>query len=135
MHFKEVCKGCGVLLSQCRCPGPKETREGLCGSCRAAGITLIPNTPPLASFAGASSAQARAILRPALGRRRMVEALEYLAAAEPWIREIEMQALRAHDPAFSAAVLELGKIVRSAHASASAAMGDWVPGGLVQKGG
>jgi hypothetical protein len=77
----------------------------------------------LTSFAGHSSAQARAV----------VETLEYLTAAEPWIREIEMQALRAHDPAFSAAVLELGKIVRSARVSASAAVGDWVPGGLVPK--
>ena len=103
MHYKEVCRVCKVVISQCRCPGQKEIREGLCKAC-ASGARPI----------GLTSDNAL---------RNTVEALDFLVAAEPWLREIEMQALRAHDPAFSAAVLELGKVVRSARVSASAAVG------------
>jgi len=34
-HFIEVCKYCGDVISQCRCPSPnKEKREGVCNRCK-----------------------------------------------------------------------------------------------------
>ena len=35
-HFIEVCKSCGDVISQCRCPDPnKEKRYGVCAKCAA----------------------------------------------------------------------------------------------------
>lgn len=34
-HFIEICKHCGDVISQCRCPSPnKEKREGVCDKCK-----------------------------------------------------------------------------------------------------
>ena len=35
-HFKEVCKRCEAVLTQCRCPSPvkKIIKKRLCGKCR-----------------------------------------------------------------------------------------------------
>lgn len=33
-HFIEICKLCGDVISQCRCPSPyKVEREGICTKC------------------------------------------------------------------------------------------------------
>lgn len=34
-HFKELCKYCGTVISQCRCADPSKTvRYGVCASCK-----------------------------------------------------------------------------------------------------
>lgn len=33
-HFVEKCKSCGIVISQCRCPGPKLVKHGLCDACK-----------------------------------------------------------------------------------------------------
>lgn len=32
-HFTEVCKLCEVVISNCRCRGPKETKYSICNKC------------------------------------------------------------------------------------------------------
>jgi hypothetical protein len=32
-HFKRVCRICGKVIAQCRCPGPKALEMGLCDGC------------------------------------------------------------------------------------------------------
>ena len=32
-HPKEVCRYCGAVIMECRCPGPKEIRYGVCDRC------------------------------------------------------------------------------------------------------
>ena len=32
-HYKEVCQYCGAVIMECRCPGPKEIRYGVCDRC------------------------------------------------------------------------------------------------------
>lgn len=32
-HFIEICRGCGGVIAQCRCPGPKVTKYGFCPEC------------------------------------------------------------------------------------------------------
>ncbi|KKT82774.1 MAG: hypothetical protein UW79_C0001G0030 [Candidatus Yanofskybacteria bacterium GW2011_GWA2_44_9] len=29
-HYKEICRDCETVISQCRCAGPKTIRLGLC---------------------------------------------------------------------------------------------------------
>jgi hypothetical protein len=37
-HFIEICKYCGDVIAQCRCPSPnKEKRIGVCDKCRELG--------------------------------------------------------------------------------------------------
>jgi len=36
-HYKEVCRYCGAIIMQCRCPGPKEIRYGVCDNCASGG--------------------------------------------------------------------------------------------------
>lgn len=33
-HFKEVCQFCDAAISQCRCPGTKTIRRGICPACK-----------------------------------------------------------------------------------------------------
>ena len=33
-HYLKRCKGCQVVMGQCRCIGPKETEWVLCGDCK-----------------------------------------------------------------------------------------------------
>ncbi len=42
-HFKEICKECGDVIKQCRCPGEKTVIESTCDSCKAS-VTLVPDT-------------------------------------------------------------------------------------------
>ena len=42
-HFKEICKECGIVIKQCRCPGEKTVIESTCDSC-AGTVTLLPDT-------------------------------------------------------------------------------------------
>lgn len=32
-HFIKRCTYCGVVISQCRCPGPRKLRRGVCADC------------------------------------------------------------------------------------------------------
>ena len=32
-HYKELCRCCGKVIMECRCPGPKELRYGVCDKC------------------------------------------------------------------------------------------------------
>lgn len=34
-HFKEICRVCGALITQCRCPAlDKTVRYGICEGCK-----------------------------------------------------------------------------------------------------
>lgn len=47
-HYIERCKYCDAVMGQCRCPGPKETRYGVCSRCAkniALGVPLYPPAP------------------------------------------------------------------------------------------
>jgi hypothetical protein len=53
-HFKEVCRGCGATITQCRCPDPnKEIRYGFCQTCSK---KLYDPTAPENSAAGYQAA-------------------------------------------------------------------------------
>ena len=46
-HFIEICKNCGIIINQCRCPSlNKEKRYGLCEPCRVAINLKTPPAPP-----------------------------------------------------------------------------------------
>lgn len=44
-HFIELCRGCGILISQCRCPGPREKRWSVCARCKAEGRDRPATSP------------------------------------------------------------------------------------------
>lgn len=37
-HFRQLCRHCGEVIMQCRCPGPKPITYGVCEACRKAGL-------------------------------------------------------------------------------------------------
>lgn len=100
-HYVVKCTGCGTIISQCRCPGNKEQRTGICAECR----------KPV-EFGGPEAAQARSLR----------EALELLFEAERWLVEVETLVMRAHDSGFEHAVAELGQRIRLARKAASLAV-------------
>ena len=54
-HFIEVCKFCGDVITQCRCPDPnKEKRYGVCVNCAAQHVNAADGAKaePVCSFFG-----------------------------------------------------------------------------------
>lgn len=45
-HYIKKCQGCGVVMEQCRCPGPKEERFGFCDACAKNAVMAQPTIPP-----------------------------------------------------------------------------------------
>jgi len=48
-HFKEVCKYCGTLITQCRCPSKdKEIKYGVCATCKIKPKKMVTSSIELA---------------------------------------------------------------------------------------
>ena len=85
-HFIEVCVGCRATISQCRCPGPKTERKGLCSACREKGLILEEYIHPASAvtkfgvLAESALAQAQATMEQSrieadLSRRELAKRL------------------------------------------------------------
>lgn len=42
-HYKEVCKECDIIVSQCRCMSEKTIIKVTCDKCKAADFDIVPN--------------------------------------------------------------------------------------------
>jgi len=46
-HFKRICRSCGVIMEQCRCPNANKTiLHGTCAECRAKELQVVATEPP-----------------------------------------------------------------------------------------